>query len=378
MSEGQKTFWLSAAFIVVIVIGGVTLWQVMTGPTAEDIAVLNAKIQETNTKLAQVQKTAATAPLMRGLDDLQDNLKSTNAALANIQQTIAALQKAQPAAGLGEKVAAVESEIKNLSGKIASVPSAAALKSVTDQVGQIDASLKNADVTLAAIKQAMPKQNLADQIDPLNDKIKSLNDTLSAIQKSTSLDGVKKQLAALNSKLEKTGKAAPGEHKAGSGTLEAEVDQLKTSVAEIAKLKDALKPPPKEAVVFYLRMPNEKNLPEKIAAVQPLDIQFQKIGSTDDNGQAAIIIPKLKTLLEGRKGCSISVAGFADTLGSDSLNLHISQKRAQNIAQKIKAAFPDVTVNTAAWGERRLQKWTPDATPNPNNRRVDIAVNCKN
>ena len=230
---------------------------------------------------------------------------------------------------------ALESDIKALSGALSDIPKAAALKSVADQI--------------AAIKQAMPQQNLADQIDPLNDKIKSLNDTLADIQKSTSLDGVKKQLAALNSKLESTSKAVAGESQ------------------------------PKEAVVFYLHMPNEKNLPQKVASIQPLDIQFEKIGSTDDNGQAALIIPKLKALVQGRNGCTISVAGYADTVGGDQVNLKISQKRAQNIAQKIKAAFSgsDVKVNEAAWGERRLKAWTPDGTANENNRRVDIAVNCK-
>lgn len=369
MSEGQKTFWLSAAFVLVIAIGGVTLWKVVTGPTKQELAALNAKVEATNAALAQVQKATASEAMTKGLSQLADNIKATNTALADIQRTIAAgnvrdrldameknfkaidasltalkqsndalaaSQKSQAAADVGGKIAALESEVKALSGKLAEGAQPAALKSVSDQ--------------LAAIKQAMPQQSLADQINPLNEKITSLTETLADIQKSTSLDGVKKQLAALNGKLEATDKAMAG------------------------------KPQPKEAVVFYLHMPNEKNLPQKVASmapVTPLDIQFEKIGSTDDNGQAAVIVPKLKTLIEGRKDCSISVAGYADTLGNDSLNLKISQKRAQNIAQKIKDALPSVTVNVAAWGERRLQKWTPDATADETNRRVDIAVNCK-
>ncbi len=394
MSDGQKTFWLSAAFVVVIALTGVTLWQVTTRPTKDDLAALNAKVEETNGKLAEVQKATATKALAEGLTQLQDNIKGTNAALAKIQSTIAAgdvrerldtleknmkavdtaltsLQKAAVEADLGGKVDALGAKVASLSG-------------VTSQLGANLADLKS---SVASVKDAMPKQNLADQIGPLNDKIKSLNDTLASIEKSTSLDGVKKQLAALSSKLETTNKAVTGGNQEDTAALGSAVDKLKASLDqvaklksnldEVAKLKDALKPPPREAVVFYLHMPNEKNLPQKIASVQPLDIQFAKIGSTDDDGQAAIIIPKLKTLIEGRKDCAISVAGYADTLGGDKVNLEISQKRAQNIAQKIKAALPDVTVNVAAWGERRLQKWTPDATADENNRRVDISVNCK-
>jgi outer membrane protein OmpA-like peptidoglycan-associated protein len=331
MSDGQKTFLFSAAFVVVIAIGGVTLWKVVTGPTKHELAALNAKIEATNTALAQVQKATASKAMTQGLAELQDNIKSTNKALADIQRTIAAgnvrdrldtleksvkgidaslasLQKSQAAADLGGKVAAVESEVKALSGQTASL------------------------------------NGVANQISPLNDKIKSLNDTLADIQKSTSLDGVKTQLTALSNKLESTNKAVGN-----------------------------------EAVVFYLHMPNSENLPQKVASISPLDIQFEKVGSTDDNGRAAVIIPKLKALVEGRTGCTISVAGYADTLGNDKVNLKISQKRAQNIAQKIKDAFSGgkVQVNVAAWGERRLQKWTPDAIADEANRRVDIAVNCK-
>ena len=315
MSEGQKTFWLSAAFVVVIAISGVTLWKVQTSPTQDDLAALNAKVEQTNAKLAQLQKATASEALTKGLGQLADNIKSTNAALADIQRTVAA-------GNARDRLDALEKNIKAIDASLAS----------------LQKSQQAADITGTVT---------ADQINPLNEKIKSLNDTLTDIQKSTSLDGVKTQLAALSSKLESANKTA------GGGSQ------------------------PREAVVFYLHMPNENNLPQKVASVQPLDIQFAKIGSADDNGQAALIIPKLKSLIEGRKDCTISVAGYADTLGGDQANLEISHKRAQNIAQKIKAAFSNVKVNEAAWGERRLKAWTPDGTANENNRRVDIAVNCK-
>ena len=388
MSDGQKTFWLSAAFVVVIAIGGVTLWKVTTAPSQDDLAALNAKIEQTNATLTQVQKATASEAITKGLAQLQDNIKGTNDALADIQRTIAAgnvrdrfdtleksiksidaslaaAQKSLPPADLASKVAAIDSEIKALNGKLADAPNADAIKGVTDQ--------------LAAIKQAMPQQGLGDRIAPLSDQIKALNGTLADIQKSSSLDGVKTQLAALSSKLESTTKALAGDGTEDAAALKTAVGDLQKSVSDVTKLKDALKPPPKEAVVFYLHMPNAENLPQKVASISPLDIQFEKIGSTDDNGQAAVIIPKLKALVEGRADCSISVAGYADTLGGDKVNLKISQRRARNIAQKIKEAFAGskVQVNEAAWGERRLKNWTPDGTADENNRRVDIAVNCK-
>ncbi len=379
MSDGQKTFWLSAAFVAVIAISGVTLWTVTAGPTRQELAALNTRVEATNAKveatgsaLAQVQKATESEAITKGLGQLADNIKATNAALADIQRTIAAgnvrarletieknlkaidtslaaLKKSQQAADITGTVTAIESGVKALSGKLADAPDAAALNEISGKVDQLGGSLKSTETTLTAIKQAMPRQDLAEQINPLNEKIRSLTDALVDIQKSTSLDGVKNQLAELNRKLESTSEA----------------------VAEGSQ--------PKEAVIFYLHMPNEQNLPQKVASVQPLDIQFEKIGSTDDNGQAAIIIPRLKTLVQGRKDCTISVAGYADTVGGDQVNLRISERRARNIAQKIKAAFgnSDVKVNEAAWGERRLKAWTPDGTSSENNRRVDIAINCK-
>lgn len=332
MSDGQKTFLLSAAFVVVVAIGGVTLWKVVTGPTKQELAALNAKVEATNAALAQVQKATASEAMTKGLGQLADNIKTTNKALADVQRTVAA-------GNVRDRLDAVEKNLKAIDGSLAALQKSQAAADITGKVTALESEVKALSGSTGALKR------VADQIDPLNDKIKSLSDTLADIQKSTSLEGVKTQLASLNSKLK----------------TEAQSQQ-------------------KEAVVFYLHMPNEKNLPAKVASmapVSPLDIQFEKIGSTDDNGQAAVIVPKLKTLIEGRKDCSVSVAGYADTLGNDKLNLKISQKRAQNIAQKIKDALPSVTVNVAAWGERRLQKWTPDATADENNRRVDIAVNCK-
>ena len=72
MSDAQKTFWFSAGFLIVIAIAGVTLWKVTTGPTKDDLAALNAKVEETNAKLAEVQKATATKALADGLTQLQD------------------------------------------------------------------------------------------------------------------------------------------------------------------------------------------------------------------------------------------------------------------------------------------------------------------
>jgi OOP family OmpA-OmpF porin len=113
--------------------------------------------------------------------------------------------------------------------------------------------------------------------------------------------------------------------------------------------------------------------------VSPLTVEFAKVGSTDAEDQAKMLATRLKDIIKGRKNCTISVAGYADTMGRDDWNLTISKRRARNVAEKLKAAFAgqDVLINEAAWGERRLKDWTPDETPNAINRRVDVSVSCK-
>jgi outer membrane protein OmpA-like peptidoglycan-associated protein len=171
------------------------------------------------------------------------------------------------------------------------------------------------------------------------------------------------------------------------GDLKKNIDEaaaLRTKLADaVGRLDDAVKtaakPKPSEVVVVYLDLPDKSRMPHTVATVSPLQIQFKNIGSADDEGQAAMIVAKLKDIVKDRKGCTISVAGFADTLGGDRTNLTLSKKRARVIAAKLKTAFAGqpVQINESAWGERRLADWTPDHTADKANRRVDVAVSCK-
>ena len=91
------------------------------------------------------------------------------------------------------------------------------------------------------------------------------------------------------------------------------------------------------------------------------------------------MIAKLKDIIKGRKDLHDFGRRLRRHAGQRQANLDISKKRAAVVADQLKAAFTGtgVQINQAAWGERRLKDWTPDATPSLANRRVDIAVNCK-
>jgi outer membrane protein OmpA-like peptidoglycan-associated protein len=114
------------------------------------------------------------------------------------------------------------------------------------------------------------------------------------------------------------------------------------------------------------------------AAMAPLGFEFRRLGATEDDVQSDAVAAKVKDLIRGRAKCAVSVAGYADTVGSDEFNLALSKQRAHNVAVRLRQTLGDgVQIAETGWGDRRLQVWTPDNTPKTENRRVDIAVRCE-
>ncbi|HEU5018100.1 MAG TPA: OmpA family protein, partial [Pseudolabrys sp.] len=327
---------------------------------------------------------ASASDALSRLDELNEQIKATD-------KTLAAIQKRIPSADVGQRLDSLDTNVKAIDVSLAALRKTASLKDVDELLDKLNVSINNAGAMLVQIKQALPMQSLASQLAPLDAKLTTVSHTLTDIKRTASLDSISKEVSALSDKLDDANKmlaaikapAAGGNVPAAPGDLQksiADAAALHGKLAEdIGKMEAVLKPKPREMMVVYLHMPNADKLPKTVATVSPLDIEFAHIGSTDDNGQVAAIIPRLKQIVGGRAGCSISVAGYADTLGGDKTNLTLSKKRARAIAEKIKTAFAgsDVQINEAAWGERRLHDWTPDNTAQAANRRVDIAVNCE-
>ena len=56
------------------------------------------------------------------------------------------------------------------------------------------------------------------------------------------------------------------------------------------------------------------------SAPPPFAVHYEKIGGIDDDGQAKVIADRLRAIMKGHSGCTVAVAGHADTLGSDQAN----------------------------------------------------------
>ncbi len=275
----------------------------------------------------------------------------------------------------------------------------------------LNAKVDKTHAAVAEIQKASTLEDTGKALAALNADIQKTNARLAELQQTSSLDGIKGALAQLEGKVGTTDKAfarldtAVNELKGAlASTAAAQTAALQKiavridtvgSAAEIANKqivdqisfqnKDAAKPAAKDAasdlMVVYVATPPAfgADTTESVSGKPPLSVRFEKIGSTDARGQTKAVVADLKKIINGRQDCAISVAGFADTLGSDAVNLDVSRERAEAVAAGLKTAFANesVEVRKVAWGERQLKVWTPDNRSEKANRRVDISVDCR-
>jgi outer membrane protein OmpA-like peptidoglycan-associated protein len=88
--------------------------------------------------------------------------------------------------------------------------------------------------------------------------------------------------------------------------------------------------------------------------------------------------PELKKVFEEiakRPGAEVQITGHTDTVGQQGDNDMLSLKRAREIREALIAQGLSPTISRAVGrGERELLVPTPDNTPEPRNRRVEITV----
>ena len=317
---------------------------------------------------------------------------------------------------LNEKFAALDAKIaKNNENALAAIKKSPSLEGATKELETLNSKIKKTNDTLTEIQKQISAATSKTELAPLDAKLDKATTVLTAIQ--ADLSRTKSDDAARNSALTRVEEAinAVKDEIAGSASQAklqdavAKLDAVRTSLAKLetavkdgfsgdtssrAELKAAiaqLAQPPAPAttgglakasedlLVFYVSLPAASPpAPPQPDVIPPMTVQFEKIGGADNNGQADLIIRKLRPIIKEHKGCSIAVSGYTDTLGSDEDNHALSKRRAQKIAAEIKSAFAGehIQITNTAWGERRLKEWTKDDVADATNRRVDIVVRC--
>ena len=264
---------------------------------------------------------------------------------------------------------AIDGKLAKTDAAVASMQKTASLAGVTKQLDELNGRIKSANEALAGVQKASLDE-IRNRLDQVEASLKSDSAALAGLQKGLGPDGLNKRLGQLSANIAALDTSLATIKQATGGNAPVKtagaLDTLKTgSVAAGAT----------DLIVVHVQEPGKT---QAAAAIAPLSINFQQIGGTDETAQTVALVAKVKGLIKDRKGCAISVAGFADTLGPDDLSLEVSKDRAHVIAAKLKEALgPDVQIAETAWGKRHLHEMTKDNVADRRNRRVDIAVQCR-
>lgn len=129
----------------------------------------------------------------------------------------------------------------------------------------------------------------------------------------------------------------------------------KLSEADVEKIfgdaLSALPPPPRNFTLFF---------------------RFESDELTD---QSQALIPDILAAVKEHAVQDVVVIGHTDTMGTQQANFGLGLKRAMMVRNLlVKAGLDGSTIDVTSVGELDLLVKTPDETPEPRNRRVDIAV----
>ena len=98
-------------------------------------------------------------------------------------------------------------------------------------------------------------------------------------------------------------------------------------------------------------------------------------GTTEMTGTSSGRLEEIRAEIASRPGADVQVTGHTDTVGSESDNDVLSQKRAEEILHLLASkGFDPKIMSAVGRGERELQVETADNVDSPVNRRVEVIV----
>lgn len=115
-----------------------------------------------------------------------------------------------------------------------------------------------------------------------------------------------------------------------------------------------------------------------LAARPPLPEQFLlyfETGGAELTAPSKALLPKILERARARTALDLSVIGHSDTVGKADANEALALKRASVMAEQLRQlGLQNATLTVESHGERNLLVATPDETPEPLNRRVEITL----
>ena len=114
-------------------------------------------------------------------------------------------------------------------------------------------------------------------------------------------------------------------------------------------------------------------------AAQPLApsrylLYFQS-GGAELTAESKELLPKVIEEARKRAAADVAIIGHSDTVGAADKNHELALNRARSIAEMLKAqGLAALAIAIESHGEANLLVKTPDETPEPRNRRVEITI----
>ena len=98
-------------------------------------------------------------------------------------------------------------------------------------------------------------------------------------------------------------------------------------------------------------------------------------GGTRLTAESLALVPQIIAESTKRPAVDISIIGHTDTVGKPDLNERLALARAQSVAELMTSrGLKPLALTVESHGERNLLIQTPDETPEPRNRRVEVSL----
>jgi outer membrane protein OmpA-like peptidoglycan-associated protein len=106
---------------------------------------------------------------------------------------------------------------------------------------------------------------------------------------------------------------------------------------------------------------------------------YFKMGSAELLPESRLLLPEISAVIKKRSPVQLAVVGHADTVGSIAYNHRLGMQRAAAVIESIRELLVSqegapARVETSSRGKCEPLVPTPDQTPEPRNRRVEVTI----
>lgn len=102
---------------------------------------------------------------------------------------------------------------------------------------------------------------------------------------------------------------------------------------------------------------------------------YFRFESNELTDESRALVPEILNIVKQRAVPEVMVVGHTDTMGGPRANIDLGMTRATTVRNLlVQAGLDAATVEATSHGESNLLIHTPDETPEPRNRRVEISV----